>query len=271
MKAINMSSKPASLIPQNTCKRKLKSGASVVGTFVVEIRQPAVMQLLANAGFDFVLIDNEHGAFSIETIADLSRTAVLLGLTPIVRIPDFTHPHINQTLDVGAQGLMVPQIRYADEVRQIMRWMRYPPQGERGNAMERGLTQFRSGSVPQALEDIHDETMLVIQVETLEAIDSIDEIVSIPGVDAALIGPNDLSIALGVPGEVEHPRVQQAIQKTIQACLRAGVAPAIHMPRIELAAYWAGQGMRMISTGSEASFIMRAGKASVETLRSAFS
>jgi 2-keto-3-deoxy-L-rhamnonate aldolase RhmA len=266
-----MAPNPSSIIPQNICKQKLQAGRSVVGTFVIEIRQPAIMQLLANAGFDFVLIDNEHGAFSIETVADLSRTAVLLGLTPIVRIPDFTHPYINQTLDVGAQGLMVPQIRYADEVRQIMRWLRYPPQGDRGNALERGLTQFHSGSVPQAMEDVQNNTMLVIQVETLEAIESIDEIVSIPGVDAALIGPNDLSIALGVPGEVEHPRVQQAIQKTIHACLRAGVAPAIHMPRLELATYWAGQGMRMISTGSEASFIMKAGQASVEAVRSAFS
>jgi len=266
-----MSSNPKPLIPLNTCKRKLQSGANVVGTFVIEIRQPAVMQFLANAGFDFVLIDNEHGAFSIETIADLSRSAVLLGLTPIVRIPEINHANICQTLDVGAQGLMVPQITSADQVRWVVENMHYPPKGSRGNAMERGLTQFLSGSVPQGLEDIQREMMLVIQVETFEAIDAIDEIVSLPGVDAALIGPNDLSIALGVPGEVDHPSVQQAIQKTIQACLRAGVAPAIHMPRLELAAYWAGQGMRMISTGSEAAFMVRAGKASVETLRSAFS
>ncbi len=260
-----------SIIPQNTCKRKLQSGVSVVGTFVIEIRQPAVMQWLANAGFDFVFIDNEHGAFSNETIADLSRMGVLLGLTPIVRIPDITYPYIAQTLDIGAQGLMVPRITSPAQVHQILNMLRYPPQGERGNAMERGLTQFRSGSVPQALEDIQREILLVIQVETIEAVESIDEIVSIPGVDAALIGPNDLSIAYGVPGEVDHPSVQQAIRKTIQACQRAGVAPAIHMPRLELAAYWTGQGMRMISTGSEAGFMVRAAKASIESIRSAFS
>jgi 2-keto-3-deoxy-L-rhamnonate aldolase RhmA len=259
-----------SIVPQNLCKQKLQSGASVVGTFVIEIRQPAVMQFLANAGFDFALIDNEHGAFSNESIADLSRMAILLGITPIVRIPEIRYAYIAQTLDIGGQGLMVPQIKSADQVRQVLQMMHYPPQGERGNAMERGLTQFRSGPVPQGLVDIQREILLVIQVETREAVESIDEIVSIPGVDAALIGPNDLSIALGVPGEVEHPSVQQAIQKTIQACQRAGVAPAIHMPRLELAAYWAGQGMRMVSTGSEAAFIMRAGKTAADTIRKNF-
>jgi 2-keto-3-deoxy-L-rhamnonate aldolase RhmA len=259
-----------SLIPVNYCKKLLKEGKPVIGTFVVEFRQPVVMQLLANAGFDFVLIDNEHGPFSIESIAELSRAAVHLGLTPIVRIPDITYPHIAQTMDVGAQGLMVPRITDASQVRTIIQMLHYPPGGERGNAMSRGLTQFRSGDVSTALIDIERETLLVIQVETLPAVSSIREILAVPGVDVALIGPNDLSIALGVPGETAHPKVQEAIRQTIEACQAAGVAPAIHMPNLDQAAYWAMQGMRMISTGSEAAFIYSAGQNAVKTLRNVF-
>lgn len=259
-----------SLIPENRCKTKLTKGEHVIGTFVVEFRQPAVMQLLANAGFDFVLIDNEHGPFSIETIAELSRAAVNLGLTPIVRIPEATYPHIAQTMDVGAQGLMIPRVTNSDQVRSVIRMLRFPPDGERGNAMSRGLTRFQSGDVSSALRDIQQQTMLVIQVETLPAVETIEEILAVPGVDAALIGPNDLSIALGVPGQTEHPKVKDAIQTTIAACQAAGVCPAIHMPNLDQAAYWAGLGMRMISTGSEAAFIYSGGSNAVKTLRTAF-
>ncbi len=257
------------MIPKNVCKQLLKEGRTIIGTFVVEFRQSSVMQLLSNAGFDFVLIDNEHGPFSSETIADLSRAAVMLGLTPIVRIPEITYTHIAQTMDVGAQGLMIPRITSADQVRDVMRMLRYPPLGERGNAMSRGLTQFRSGDVKTALDDIHAETMLVIQIETRQAVESIDEILAVPGVDAVLVGPNDLSISYGVPGQSDHPLVKAAITRTIKACQASGVTPAIHMTSLDTAAYWAGQGMRMVSTGSEAAFIHSAGLIAVEKIRKA--
>lgn len=106
-----------SIIPPNRIKQALQAGQAVAGTMVVEIRQPAVMQLLANAGFDFVIIDNEHGAFNLETIADLSRTAIYVGLTPLVRIPDLTYPYVAQTLDAGAQGIMAPRITEPEQVR----------------------------------------------------------------------------------------------------------------------------------------------------------
>ncbi len=260
----------SSIVPINLVKQTLKKGGSVVGTFVVEFRQPSVMQLLKNAGFDFVTIDNEHGAFSIETIADLSRTAVLLGLTPIVRIPDISYPYIAQTMDVGAQGLMVPRSTHPDQVRQVVRMLRYPPLGERGNAMERGLTQYHSGNVAQTLDDLHRQTLLIIQIESRESVERIDEILSIEGVDAALVGPNDLSIALGYPGQSDHPVVHEAIQHVIQSCVNHGVCPGIHMGKTEQAVYWATQGMRLISTGSEAAYIQRAGAAAVTALRQTF-
>ena len=256
-----------SIIPRNHLKQGLREGRLQVGTFVVEFRQPAVMQLLANAGFDFVLIDNEHGAFSMESVAELSRAAVRLAITPIVRIPDIAYPYIAQTLDVGAQGIMVPRVTSVEQVREVVDRMRYPPLGVRGSALERGLTGFKSGPVGEVIESLHAETMLVIQVETRQAVEAIDQIAAVPGVDAALIGPNDLSISLGVPGQIDHPMLHKAIETTIAACQCTVVWSAIHISDLKLAAYWAGKGMRMVSTGSEVSFIMRAGRQALAAIR----
>ena len=259
-----------SIIPPNRAKQALQAGQSVVGTMVVEIRQPAVMQLLANAGFDFVIIDNEHGAFNLETVADLSRTAVYLGLTPIVRIPDLTYPYVAQTLDAGAQGIMVPRITEPQQVRQAVQMMKYPPIGQRGNAQSRGYTNFKSGPVTEVLAAVNQETMLIVQIETRAALENLEEIITIPGVDAAFIGPNDLSIALGLPGQLESAEVQAAIKRTITTCQQHGVIPALHMNDVKLATYWAGQGMRLISIGSEASLLIKAGLEVTAGLAGAF-
>lgn len=248
-----------SIIPPNRIKQALQAGQAVVGTMVVEIRQPAVMQLLANAGFDFVIIDNEHGVFNPETIADLSRTAIYVGLTPIVRIPDLTYPYIAQTLDAGAQGIMVPRITEPQQVRQAVQMMKYPPVGQRGNALSRGYTNFKSGPVAEVMATVNQETMLIVQIETRPALENLEEIITVPGVDAAFIGPNDLSIALGLPGQLKSPEVEAAISGTITACQRHGVVPALHMNDAALAAYWARQGMRLISVGSEAGLMVSAG------------
>jgi len=107
---------PEAIVPQNRLRAKLAEGRTVVGTMLVEIRQPSVMDLLANAGLDFVLIDSEHGPFSIGTIADLSRAGRSAGVTPIVRIPELTYSHITQPLDAGAQGIMLPRVTGPEQI-----------------------------------------------------------------------------------------------------------------------------------------------------------
>lgn len=251
------------IIPSNDLKMKLREGRSCIGTMVVEMRQPSVMQMLANAGFDFVIIDNEHGPFSIETIADLGRAARRLGVTPIVRVPEIAYTAITQALDAGAQGVMIPRVTEPQQVFSAFEMMKYPPEGKRGSVLARGHTNFKGGSVAEAMAAINQETMLVVQIETLPALERLDEILSIPGVDVALIGPNDLSIALGVPDQMQHPKLEAAIERVIAACNRSRVAPAIHMNDLQLAAKWAVKGMRMISVSSEVGLMMKAGSETV--------
>ena len=248
-----------SIIIPNRAKKALREGQSVIGTMVVEIRQPSVMQLLANAGFEFVIVDNEHGPFSIETLADLCREARHVGLTPIVRVPDWSYPYLAQPLDAGAQGLMIPRITNAQQVREVVQMVRYPPAGRRGSAQARGYTAFKSGSVSEVMAAVNEETLLIIQVETREAIQNLEEIAAVDGVDVLLVGPNDLSIALGVPGKLEDAFFVETIKQVIKTCNTHQVSPALHLNDVGMAVRWAQQGMRMLSISSEIGFIAKAG------------
>lgn len=258
------------IIAPNRIKQALRNGQSVLGTMVAEIRQPAIMQLLANAGFDFVIIDNEHGPFNIETIADLSRTARWVGLTPIVRVPELAYPYLAQSLDVGAQAIMLPRVTDVSQVEQAAQIIKYPPVGQRGCALSRAHTNFRAGPVQEIMDAANGETMLVIQIETAAALEQIDQIVSVPGVDVAFIGPNDLSIALGVPGQSNSPVLVAAIERVMDSCQRHGVIAAIQMNDMKLATHWAQRGIRMLSYGAEVGLLVSAGLQATGALRQAY-
>lgn len=257
------------IVPETRTKSKLRDGSLVVGTMLIEIRQPSVMQLLAQAGFDFVIIDSEHGPFAVESIADLSRMARAHGLTPIVRVPDLTYKDITQALDGGAQGIMTPRITGPDQVERVVQIMKYPPMGIRGSVVGRGHTDFKAGPVSDMMRDANNQTMLVIQIETKEALTNLNDILSVEGVDVALVGPNDLSIALGIPGQFDSPVFREALETTIAACKKHNVVPGIHMNELPRAIEWAKQGMRLVSMGSEAGMILRSGRETTSSIRSA--
>ncbi len=258
---------PDSIVPSTRIREKLAQGQLVIGTMLVEIRQPSVMTMLANAGFDFVLIDNEHGPFSVETIADLSRAARDVGVTPVVRIPELTYGHVAQSLDGGAQGIMLPRVTARAQVEECVRFMKYPPAGRRGAVLARGHTAFKAGPLADTLAAANRETFLVVQIETAEAVERLDEILSVPGVDAALVGPTDLSLALGVPGSTDAPVLIQAIERTMAACKTHGVIPAIHTNDVAMTAGWARRGMRMVSINSEVGLLSSGARAAIAEIR----
>lgn len=247
-----------SIIPSNRLKRVLREGKSAIGTMIVEIRQPSVMQMVSNAGLDFVIIDNEHGTFNIETVCDLSRAARQLGVTPVVRVPEWSYAHIVQPLDAGAQAIMAPRVTQPQQVKEILQMMKYPPLGRRGSVVARGHTDLKLGSIVETMKDANEESMLVVQIETKQALERVDEILSLEGVDAALVGPTDLSVALGIPGKMTDPLLVASISSVIEACKRHNVYPAIHMNDLTLASHWATKGMRLVSFNSEVGMLTNA-------------
>ncbi len=254
-------------VPANRTRARLAAGELCVGTMLVEIRQPGIMTMLANGGFDFVLVDNEHGPFAIDTIAELCRAARSEGVTPIVRIPELTYAHVVQSLDGGAQGIMLPRVTERAQVEECVRYMKYAPEGRRGAVLARGHTAFKMGPLVETLAALNRETMLVVQVETREAVERLDDLLSVPGVDAALIGPTDLSLSLGVGGQMEHPTLVGAIEATLAACARHKVVPAIHTNDVGMSAAWARRGMRLVSINSEVGLLTAGARSAVTTIR----
>jgi len=259
-----------SIIPPNRLKSRLAKGGTAIGTFMVELRQSSVMQVLSNAGFDSVVIDSEHGPYTLETIADLTRAARAYGLTPLVRVPDLVYHLIAQPLDAGAQGVIIPRIVNVAQVQEAIQMAKFSPIGRRGSALSRGFCNFKSGDVAQASIDSNNETMVIIQIETVGALENLDQILEVPGVDAVLIGPNDLSIALDVPGQYTHPKLQEAISHVIASCDRHGVTPALHSLTLDFASYWQKRGIRFLTFSSEFSFLQLQATNISNQLRSSF-
>jgi len=255
------------LVPANRLKQRLASGQLSIGTMIAELRQNAVLQVLANTGFDWIIIDNEHGSFSPESISELSRAARWLGLTPIVRVPVIAYQNITQALDGGAQGVMLPRVRTAEEVTFAVQAMKYPTVGSRGSAQGRGQSEFKSGDVAAMMAEANQETFLIVQIETREAVDRLDDVLAVPGVDAALVGPNDLAIALGVTGRMRDPVLEKAVESVQAACARCGVHAAIHTNDVQLTAEWGRRGIKLVSINSEIGFLTRAAKEAADAIR----
>ena len=254
-------------VPENRLRALLAQGRTAVGAMVIELRQPSVMGLLGQAGLDFVLLDTEHGPFSIETVADLSRAARAAGVTPIVRVPELTYTHLTQPLDAGGQGIMLPRVTEPEQVRFALECIKYVPDGRRGVVLGRGHTEFRGGPLGEMLQAMNRETFLVIQIETREAVERVDELLAVPGVDAALVGPTDLSVALGVPGRMDDPLLVQAIERVMASCHAHQVIPAIHTNDVAMTAAWARRGMRLVSISSEVGLLVAGVRQAVSKVR----
>jgi len=257
------------IIVPNKCKALLAEGKVVTGCFVAEIRQGTVAQLIAAGGLDFILIDNEHGPWPINKIAEVCTVSRYAGITPVVRVPDYAYASIAQPLDAGAQALLFPRIQTAQQVKDIVYIARYPPIGNRGNATNRNYCDFRLGDVMQAMATHNKETMLIFQIETKEALDNLDEILQTPGCDAVLIGPNDLSISLGVCGQMDHPLMVGAFETVLAQCEKYNVVPGCHINDPKLAAHWAKKGFKFVSTSSDTLFIQQGAAAANRTIKDA--
>lgn len=235
----------------NKVRAVLAEGGTVFGTMIGEVRSSSIAIIFANAGFDFVFIDMEHGAFSLETAADLLRTARLTGMTALVRAPDAQYHLIARLMDAGAEGVMVPRVETRQAVEQVVKAVRYPPAGERGLSTSKGHNDFRSAPSLEFTRQANRENLVILQIERREAIDHIDDLFSVPGVDAAIIGPIDLSVSLGVPTDFSHPAMLEAIGKVVDAGRRHDIWVGMHTGGMGPLVDWHKKGMRLITWSTD--------------------
>lgn len=208
---------------RNTLKEKLSQGKHPLGTFV-DTGSPAVVECLGCAGLDFVILDNEHSPAEAETTAAMVRAAELRGMTPLARVREISRPAILKLLDVGVQGLIIPDVRSTDDIRRILLYAKYAPVGQRGFCPTRkdGWGADGLGTVLDTMAHFNAETLVIPQCETAEALTDIESIVAMEGVDGIFIGPFDLSISMGMPGDFDDPQFKAALERILTACHAAG-------------------------------------------------
>jgi 2-keto-3-deoxy-L-rhamnonate aldolase RhmA len=251
----------------NTVKEALKQGRLQVGCSFSQLRSPEVATILGKAGFDWTFLDSEHGGLDLETLQDLSRASIAAGMAPIVRVADIQYALIARALDCGAAGVMLPRVESPEVLARAVSCAFFPPVGIRGYGLSAPNVNYEPVTIPQVIENRNRNTMVVLQIETQRALDARDDLLAVPGIDAVIVGPADLSISLGVPGEFEHPKLIDAAEKIRDSCLKHGVAPGIHMRSLALAKFWKARGMTFLSTGSETSFLFEKAAEAVNALR----
>lgn len=206
---------------KNLVKEKLLGGGTAYGVFC-NLYSPMIVELIGHIGFDFALIDAEHGPAGVESCEHMVRAGDSLGLPIIIRVAMNIRQNILHYLDIGAMGVMLPMINTQVEAEAVVEQVKYPPQGKRGLASVRAADYGLTIPLKEYALKANQEILVVTQVETIEAVNNLDEILSVEDIDVFFIGPTDLSTSMGFVGEANHPEVQAMIEKLAGRICAAG-------------------------------------------------
>lgn len=243
-------------------KAALASDKGALGPFMIAT-DPAMIESAGYAGYDFVLLDMEHGTTTFQQLPNLIRAANIAGVCPIVRVPRGSDIWIDQALDVGAGGVMIPQIDNAAQAAAAISAAKFSPVGTRGTC--RFVRSAGFGAVPGSeYFSKAQETAVILQAEGKKAVDNLDEILDVSGIDVLFIGPYDLSSALGHVGEINHPEVIACIKEIIVKATAKGVKVGCFADTVENCIKWRDLGVKFLGYSCDYDIFMRAAKADVE-------
>jgi 2-keto-3-deoxy-L-rhamnonate aldolase RhmA len=241
----------------NTAKRKMAEGGVALGFGVHHLRTAAAPLLAAATGHDWLFIDAEHGAFSVQEATQLCIAALSTGVTPIVRVCAGALDEGTRALDNGALGIVVPHVDTAKQARRVAEAFHYPPDGHRSWGGPPAVYGYMAPSALEAQRVVNAEILTVVMIESPEAVANAAEIAAVDGVDVLLIGTSDLTAELGISGQLGHPKVVEAYTRVGAACAKSG--KVLGMGGVydqENAAHYIGMGARFILSGADHSYIM---------------
>jgi 2-keto-3-deoxy-L-rhamnonate aldolase RhmA len=253
----------------NAARRKLQEGKLVLCMGLRLARTLDAPMVAAAAGFDAVYIDLEHSPISLETASTLCIGSAALGLTPLVRVPGHGEEWVARALDGGAQGVIVPGVSSRAEAEQAVAAARFPPAGRRSVMGATPALGYRPVPLAQVNETLNRETLVIPMIETAEGVAAAREIASVAGVDLLLVGANDLSTALGVPGELRHAKMKSAVQAVAAACRQAGKPLGMGGIRsdAELQRELVDLGARLFLAGTDVGYLASAARQDADALR----
>jgi 4-hydroxy-2-oxoheptanedioate aldolase len=251
-------------LPGNVFKHALKAAQAQIGLWS-SLSSNYSVEVIAGAGFDWILLDLEHSPNDLESLLAQLQAAAPYFTHPVVRVPWNDMVAMKRILDVGAQSLLVPYVSTAEEARAAVSHIRYPPKGVRGVAGTTRATRF--GRVKDYARRAHEEICLLVQVETQAALNNIEAICAVDGIDGVFIGPADLHASMGYVGEIANPKIKPVIDDAIRRIRKAGKAPGILTPSEEDARRWLDCGALFVAVGADVGILARGAEALAEKFK----
>jgi len=252
----------------NQAKKRLAGGELALGMGLRQARTVDIATIARTCGFDWLFIDMEHNSMDVDTAAQIAMASLGAGITPIVRVPGHEHYHATRLLDAGAQGIVVPHVDGAGQAERVVSYCKYPPLGHRSIAGAQPQLSFEALPIGEAMRVVNAETLVVVMLETPEAIANAASIAAVPGIDVLLVGFNDLCAEMGIPGQFASDMAEAAFATVVAACRGTGKYPGmggVYEPK--LMSKFIGMGARFILSGSDASFLMAGGRERTNFLR----
>ncbi len=251
-------------------KKRLQNGETVIGPFVI-IPSPALVDSLGYSGMDFCILDTEHGPLSMETCVDLVIAAQGSGVAPIIRVGANDERLILRALDIGSEGVQVPQINVKADGERVVHSAKYAPLGERGlSVFTRAGNYYKDGgSVGGKIhtDRANDDTTVIVHIEGKRGLDNLDEIMTVKGIDVLFLGPYDISQSLGVPGQVWSKKVETALRAAADKARKGGRAVGSYARDTEMGKWLLDMGVQYLSINVDATIYMQACEAIVKDLK----
>ena len=251
---------------KNNLKEVLKEGKNVFGPFM-KFTDPAAVEIMGFAGFDFVIIDAEHGPISMQNAQNMIRAAEIANITPVIRVANNDEALILRALDIGAQGIEIPQINSKLQAIKAVRSVKYAPQGERGVCRYVRAANYSSINKFKYFKSANKETMIIAHIEGVEGINNLGEILSVPDIDVIFVGPYDLSQSLGIPGEVNNPLVTEKMKEVVLKCRENKVAIGTFADDVETAKSWVSLGVQYMAFSVDVGILYEASKQIVKKFK----
>jgi 2-keto-3-deoxy-L-rhamnonate aldolase RhmA len=236
---------------------KFRAGDPVFGTMVMWVRTPGIIRMAAVAGLDYVVLDLQHSNLGLETVADMCEVARAAGIALFIRPSDMGQDSVNRLQDLGADGFMFHDVQSRAQVEELIRPVCYPPRGTRGIALAGPGADYRGPVNAEFLAAADDRQLTIVQIESQEGLDNLDSIL-IDGVDVADVGRQDLAIALGLPGQINHPQVEAAVDNVIKACVARGIAAAVAVADADEARLQMARGVRFLTYRNDKAIMLDA-------------
>jgi len=253
---------------KNNLKQRLNSNEAVLGTMITVFDSPELAKILKVCGFDFFVVDCEHGHFDYSAVGHICALAREAGIPAIIRIPEARREIVLKYMEMGAAGLLLPNCDTVEQAQALVAYSKYYPMGNRGVSLLRAHTGFEKVDVAtEYMKQCNEENVLMIQVESPLSVENLDKILSIDGIDAAFVGPNDLSQSMGIMGQTENPRFIEAVEYVISTAKAKGKYSGIHMMSVPALQPWIAKGMTLNLWANDIVMLMNSAKDGLAKLK----